>query len=145
MNVWRPRMNKTLLTGIVCGLLLTGCGLPAGRQGRAAPLKKFSESREMFGSVVRLDVCYAAGQEQVLEQTLHEIWSRFEDIHGRLSVYDPTSDMNRINHSFPDAVTVGADTWTLVSDAVYYHQLSGGEFDITVYPLLRLWKESEKA
>ena len=112
---------------------------------RVAPLKKFSESREMFGSVARLDVCYAPGQEQALEQTVAEIWLRFEDIHGRLSVYDPASDMNRINHSFPDAVTVGADTWTLVSDAVYYHQLSGGEFDITIYPLLRLWKESEKA
>ena len=118
-------------------LSLAGCG-------RAALLKKFSESREMFGSVARLDVCYAPGQERALEGVMSEIWLRFEDIHGRLSVYDPASDLNRINHSFPDAVTVGADTWTLISDAVYYHQLSGGEFDITIYPLLRLWKESEK-
>ena len=129
-------MRKDFFIFILVSFLI-GCG-------RAAPLKKFSESREMFGSIARLDVCYAPGQEQVLEQTIAEIWTRFEDIHGRLSVYDPASDMNRINHSFPDAVTVGADTWTLISDAVYYHQLSGGEFDITIYPLLRLWKESEK-
>ena len=137
MNVWRSRMSKVFWAGTLCCLLVIGCG-------RAAPLKKFSESREMFGSVARLDVCYAPGQEQALERTAAEIWLRFEDIHGRLSVYDPASDLNRVNHSFPDAVTVGADTWTLISDAVYYHQLSGGEFDITVYPLLRLWKESEK-
>ncbi|MBI5150278.1 MAG: FAD:protein FMN transferase [Candidatus Omnitrophica bacterium] len=129
-------MFKPLSVGILV-VLLAGCV-------RAAPLKRFSESREMFGSVVRLDVCYAPGQEQVLEQTVAEMWLRFEDIHGRLSVYDPASDMNRINYSFPDAVTVGADTWTLISDAAYYNRLSGGQFDITIYPLLRLWKESEK-
>lgn len=117
-------------------LFLTGCG-------RAAPLKKFSESREMFGSIARLDVCYAPGQARALEETVVGIWTRFEDIHGRLSVYDPASDLNRINHSFPDAVTVGADTWTLINDAVYYNRLSGGQFDITIYPLLRLWKDSE--
>lgn len=137
MNVWRPRMNKVFWTGTLCCLFLAGCG-------RAAPLKKFSGSREMFGSIARLDVCYAPGQEQALGQTVAEIWMRFEDIHGRLSAYDPASDLNRVNHSFPDAVTVGADTWTLISDAAYYHQLSGGEFDITIYPLLRLWKENEK-
>src|SRR3989338_3523342 len=137
MNVWRPRMNKALWAGTLCCLFLVGCGRPA-------PLKKFSESRAMFGSVARLDVCYASGQEQVLEQTIAETWSRFEDIHGRLSVYDPASDLNRVNGSYPDAVTVGADTWTLVNDAVYYSRLSGGEFDITIYPLLRLWKDSEK-
>ena len=118
-------------------MLLIGCG-------RTAPLRKFSESRAMFGSFVRLDVCYAPGQERALEETVAGIWTRFEDIHGRLSVYDPASDLNRVNHSFPDAVMVGADTWTLISDAVYYNRLSGGEFDITIYPLLRLWKESEK-
>ena len=130
-------MNKALWAGTLCCLFLVGCGRPA-------PLKKFSESRAMFGSVARLDVCYASGQEQVLEQTIAETWSRFEDIHGRLSVYDPASDLNRVNGSYPDAVTVGADTWTLVNDAVYYSRLSGGEFDITIYPLLRLWKDSEK-
>ena len=130
-------MNKALWAGTLCCLFLVGCGRPA-------PLKKFSESRAMFGSVARLDVCYAPGQEQALAEVVSGIWLRFEDIHGRLSVYDPASDLTRVNHSFPDAVTVGADTWTLINDAVYYNRLSGGEFDITVYPLLRLWKDSEK-
>ena len=129
-------MNRILLTGILC-VLVAGCG-------QAGPLRKFSETRAMFGSVARLDVCYAPGQERALAEVISGIWTRFEDIHSRLSVYDPAGDLTRVNHSFPDAVTVGADTWTLINDAVYYNRLSGGEFDITVYPLLRLWKDSEK-
>ena len=42
------------------------------------------------------------------------IWARLADIHWRLSVYDPQSDMNRINRSFPDPVAVGADIVTVV-------------------------------
>lgn len=130
-------MNKVFWTGTLCCLFLAGCGRPA-------PLKKFSESREMFGSFVRLDVCYAPARQQALAQAVDEIWLRFEDIHGRLSVYDSASDLNRINHSYPGVVTVGADTWTLLREAVYYHRLSGGEFDVTIFPLLKLWKDGEK-
>ncbi len=131
-------MNRTLLAGVLCGLLLAGCD-------QAVPLKKFSESREMFGSITRLDVCYTPGQEEVLGHTIAQIWLRWQDIHHRLSVYDPESDLNRINRSYPNPVVVGADTWTLISDAVTYHHLSRGEFDITLYPLLKLWKEAEQA
>lgn len=128
--------KNVVVSFLLLGLI--GCG-------RGAPLKKFSESREMFGSAVRLDVCYAPGQEQALEHAVAQIWSRWQDIHGRLSVYDPDSDLNRINRSYPNPVTVGADTWTLISDAVYYNRIAQGEFDITIYPLLKLWKESEKS
>jgi thiamine biosynthesis lipoprotein len=99
---------------------------------------------EFFSSIVSVDVCYDSGQEQALQETVAEIWSRFADIHWRLSVYDPNSDMNRINHSYPDPVTVGADTWLIIKDSVYYNQISLREFDITIYPMLKLWKDSEK-
>lgn len=120
-------------------LLLPGCDAPS-----QVPLKRFTKSGEFFSSVVRLDVCYADGQEEALNQAVDEIWARLADIHWRLSVYDPQSDMNRINHSYPEPVTVGADTWMIIKEAIYYNRISLGEFDITIYPLLRLWKDSEK-
>ncbi|MEI6437383.1 MAG: FAD:protein FMN transferase [Candidatus Omnitrophota bacterium] len=120
-------------------LALSGCYDP----GRV-PLKKFTKSGEFFSSVVRVDVCYATGQEEALNQAVDEIWARLADIHWRLSVYDPQSDMNRINHSYPDPVTVGADTWMIIKDSTYYNRISLGQFDITIYPMLKLWKESEK-
>jgi thiamine biosynthesis lipoprotein len=129
-------MNRVLAVWILY-LSLAGCA------GPGTP-KRFSESRDFFASIVRLDVCYAPGQKEALELAVAEIWERFADIHGRLSVYDPQSDLSRVNQSYPDAVAVGADTWAILRESVYYNRLSGGEFDVTVYPLLRLWKESEK-
>ena len=132
-------MPKKLIIFLISVWLITGCA----KQERPA-LKKFSKSGDFFGSIVRVDVCYEPRQQQALEEAVDEIWLRFADIHGRLSIYDPASDLNRINHSYPKAVTVGPDTWTIISDSFYYNRLSRGEFDITIYPLLKLWKESEK-
>lgn len=129
-------MNRFFLTWILC-LLLSGCA------GPGTP-KRFSESKEFFASVVRLDVCYAPNQKEALDLAVAEIWERFADIHSRLSVYDPQSDLSRVNQSYPDAVTVGADAWTILRASLYYNRLSNGEFDVTIGPLLRLWKESEK-
>ncbi len=129
-------MNRFLLTWTLC-LSLAGCA------GPGTP-KRFSESRDFFASVVRLDVCYAPNQKEALDLAIAEVWARFADIHNRLSVYDPQSDLSRVNRSYPDAVTVGADTWTILRESVYYNRLSGGEFDVTIGPLLRVWKESEK-
>ncbi len=128
---------KILLVFIA--IIHLGCSQP-----NKAQLKKFTKSGDFFSSIIRMDVCYTPGQEVALNSAIDEIWVRFADIHWRLSVYDPNSDMNRINRSYPDAVTVGADTWMIINEAVYYNRLSFGEFDITIYPLLKLWKESEK-
>ncbi|MBF0387393.1 MAG: FAD:protein FMN transferase [Candidatus Omnitrophica bacterium] len=133
-------MGRNILVLFMILLLAAGgCSRPG-----PAPLKKFTRTGEFFSSSVRLDVCYADGQEEALRQAVDEIWARLADIHWRLSVYDPQSDLNRINRSYPDPVTVGADTWLLIKDAVYYNQASLGEFDITIYPLLKLWKDGEK-
>lgn len=124
------------MTWILC-LSMVGCA------GPGTP-KRFSESKEFFASIVRMDVCYTPTQKEALNLAVMEIWGRFADIHSRLSVYDPQSDLSRVNQSYPDAVTVGADTWTILKESLYYNRLSNGEFDVTIGPLLGLWKENEK-
>jgi thiamine biosynthesis lipoprotein len=130
---------KSLLSLILPLLLVFGCTpTPHTKQ------KHFSKSGQFFGSIMKVDVCYNENQSQALNQAIDAIWSRFADIHWRLSTYDPDSDMNRINHSLSQPVTVGADTYGLIKDSLYYHQFSDQEFDITVYPLIKLWKTAQK-
>lgn len=130
---------KTIVSLALTLLLLGGCA-PAPK----TQLKKFTKSGQFFGSVIKIDVCYNENQSTALEKAVDAVWSRFADIHWRLSVYDPASDLNRINSSFPQAVAVGADTYGLIKNALYYHKFSDGEFDITIYPLLKLWKTAQK-
>ena len=127
-------------TCILLPIFFFGCAHPSSQPA----LKKHTQIGEFFGSVVQVDVCYGEREEDRVRQALAGVWDRFEDIHGRMSVYDPKSDMNKVNGSYPEPVAVGADTYGLIRDAVGYHGLSQGVFDITVYPLIAVWKESGK-
>lgn len=129
------RLMKLVSVPIFC-VVLAGCG-------RSAPeVHQYTRVDEFFGAVVKVDVCYRDEEESRLQEALDEVWIRFADIHSRMSVYDPESDINKINRAYEESVEVGADTYGLIREALDYHRISHGAFDITVGPLIALWKES---
>ena|SRR3989338_4840524 len=130
-------MQKKLFFILLC-VLIVGCGRPH------QPLNQLTKIDEFFGAVVKVDVCYETRQGEALTKALDEVWARFADIHRRMSVYDKDSDINRINNSYPQSAQVQADTYALIKDSMDYYQISEGVFDISIGPLLSLWKESEK-
>lgn len=95
-------------------------------------------------TTVKLDVCYDQSQELQLKKALGEVWKRIEDISWRINVYDQRSDVRRINTAYPNPATVGSDTYQLIKDSLEYNRLTFGVFDITVWPLIKLWKDSEQ-
>lgn len=113
--------------------------------GKALVDSKFTRVGDFFGAYVKIDVCETEDRRETVEQALDDIWDRFADIHWRLSVYDPNSDLNKINsQAYTDTVKVGEDTYQLIKNSIEYHKISNGVFDITIYPLIKLWKENEK-
>lgn len=132
-------MRIFLRQSFILLLVTLGCTLPS-----APKQNHLSKSGQFFGSVIKIDVCYNENQKKDLDNAVDALWTRFADIHWRLSVYDPLSDINRINHSSSEPISVGADTYGLIKDALHYHAFSSGEFDITIYPLLALWKTAQK-
>lgn len=61
-----------------------------------------------------------------------------EDVNRTMSVYLPDSEISRLNHS-RDPVAIGPRTRTMLETARHYTRLSGGAFDPTAMPLIRLW------
>lgn len=131
-------MSKRLFLLILTVFIILGCS-----KKPAAPLKH-TQTGLFFGGIVKMEVCYDQNQSIEIDQAIKEIWARFADIHWRLSIYDPQSDINKINHSYPRTVTVGADTYGLIKRSIEYHKFSDKVFDITIYPLLKVWKDSEQ-
>lgn len=65
-----------------------------------------------------------------------------EEIHAleaRFSVTREGSDASCINAAGGGAVRVGADTLSLLQTARAVSELTGGAFDVTVYPLVEAW------
>ena len=60
---------------------------------------------------------------------------------GLMSNYDPTSALSNLNRSAHfQATTVPSDLYRVIEEAVRYSRLSGGKFDISIAPLVNLWK-----
>lgn len=63
---------------------------------------------------------------------------RLDDL---MSNYDPKSALSNLNRSAHfQATTVPSDLYRVIEEAVRYSRLSGGKFDISVAPLVNLWK-----
>ena len=72
-----------------------------------------------------------------IDQALAEIL-RLDEV---MSNYKPESELSRLNRNGHfHAVTVSPDLYRVVRETLLYSRLSDGKFDITVAPLVDLWK-----
>jgi len=119
-------------------LCLGGCG------GLGKDAKKYRETKMLMGTIVQIDCCSQEQQSKDIERVYKEVWKRLEEISWRMYVFDEKSDVSKINYSDGIPVEVEADTYQLLKDSVYFSKLTHGAFDITVWPLIKLWKDSAK-
>jgi len=97
----------------------------------------------LMGTIVQLDVC--RGEEDALktEEAYKDAWERLEDISWRMNVLDERSDVAKVNNSNLAPVSIKADTYHVLKESIYFFYATRGTFDITVWPLIQLWRESE--
>jgi thiamine biosynthesis lipoprotein len=66
--------------------------------------------------------------------------NRIHEIENRMSITIENSDVARINaNAGIKSVKVYEDTFQVIKKALYYSKLTNGKFDITIYPIARLW------
>jgi thiamine biosynthesis lipoprotein len=92
-------------------------------------------SEFVLGTVCTVNL-YDQGRSRIYD----EIFSRFREIEGRMSVTLPGTELDRINaNAGTGPVAVHADVFEVIELAIRYAELSGGAFDPTVGPLVALW------
>lgn len=74
------------------------------------------------------------------ERVIAEAFQLLRQIDAKLNRHIQTSEVSRINQEgFARPPAVSAETFTLIQSSVELFQKSGGAFDITLLPLLKLW------
>lgn len=112
-------------------LFLNGCIVP--RQMISA-----EATYESMGTI--LTITAYAENEGTAKNAIAAAHQEIERINGLMSVWDsnsPLSILNRTAASHP--VTTDAETFALIKTALKYSDLTGGMYDITAGPLIRLW------
>jgi thiamine biosynthesis lipoprotein len=128
------RWNKAVPAGAVLLVVVAAQAWPSVHSGQLVYKKKY-----VMGTVFEI-AAYGPSPSRMtraIEQAFNEV-IRLDHV---MSDYIPGSDLNRINRTAHfRAEPVPADLYKVIQQSLVYSRLSGGEFDITVGPLARLWK-----
>src|SRR5688572_4525370 len=148
------RGSPRLIRNTALAVLLFACVLAGGCQGRGqdqregqspAPLRKFEFVQPKWGSGFRI-VMYAADQ-QTADAAAAAAFARVDEMTPALSDYDPKSELSRLSQRtgegpMVEPVAVSEDLFRLLQAGVEASKLTGGAFDVTVGPSVRLWRRS---
>lgn len=74
------------------------------------------------------------------ERILDRAFGLLREIDAKMSHYRETSEISRINRlGYGEPQEVSPETFQVVEASVKFYEKSGGAFDITVLPLVKLW------
>lgn len=132
-TLWRIRM-RDLSVAILLVLTLAAETKP----------ERFEFSRVEMAVPIRI-VVYAPN-EGIAKSATKAAFARFRKLNTVMSDYDPTSEVRRLSATSGSgqAIRVGDDLWRVLSRSQQLAGQSGGAFDVTVGPLVRLWRRARR-
>ena len=119
-------------------LVLATLAVTSTAQSSAKPILVYKQ-KYVMGTVFEI-AAYAESRETASTaiDEAFEVIVRMDDL---MSNYKPESALSRLNRSAHfQTQQVPPDLYRAIQQAVNFSKLSGGKFDITVAPLINLWK-----
>ena len=120
-------MKKILLSVLILLLFTAGCSPAAGEAGESSSIYLTA-----MDTVMKL-TAYGPHRQEALEQAKAEI----ERLDTALSIGNPDSEISRLNAT--GSAVLSPDTAALLGRAMELNRDTEGLFDVTVYPLVKLW------
>ncbi|MBW2270940.1 MAG: FAD:protein FMN transferase [Deltaproteobacteria bacterium] len=125
---------QRLASLLVAGALALACAGPP-------PPVVVSDGRYVMGTV--LEITLVAPDEVLGREALGALFELAGDLDAMLSVYAPQSELSQLNATAGgEPRRVSPELARLLARSVEYSALSGGSFDVTVGPLIALWKRA---
>ncbi len=125
---------------VILGYLITAAGSCPGE------LARFEFESKHMGTTFRI-VLYAA-DEATAKKAANAAFARVAELDGIMSDYKPNSELNRLCKAFAkdigEPVKVSDDLFFVLQRAEELSKKSDGAFDITVGPVVQLWRHARR-
>ena len=124
------RWMAVLITSLVCS-----CSRAQGSDHQTLVYQK----KYIMGTVFEI-AAYSRSSEQA-SVAIERAFQEMVRLEGLMSNYSSESALTHLNQSAHfHTETVPPDLYSVIQQALQFSKLSGGKFDITVAPLVNLWK-----
>ncbi|MFO0795682.1 MAG: FAD:protein FMN transferase [Candidatus Brocadiaceae bacterium] len=101
-------------------------------------LKLLKQTRMIMGTFAEVSIY--SNDERLAGKAIDEALNEMERMDRIMSNYKSDSELSQINKIAPKLSTpCGAELLDVVEQSIYYSEMSGGAFDITVSPIVNLW------
>lgn len=130
MRLKNNKLLKIALFSIIFSAFILGC----------SPLKNhtkpFTRSNFLLGTIIDITM-YDSKDEKII----YEAFDRISEIENKMTINKgDTSEIIKLNEaSGLHEVSLSPDTFFVLERGKYYSELSGGKFDITIGPIVKLW------
>ncbi len=117
---------------------------PCQAEPPASQLRRFEFQRTLMG--VPFAVAFYAPDEASANKAIAAVWTRIEHLNSLMSDYDSTSELMRLcRDSGPGKpIVVSSELFRVLSKSVEVSELSDGAFDVSVGPLIKLWRRARR-
>lgn len=108
------------------------------------PVQLDSGYRPVMGTVAH--IVAVAPDVPTAQRAIEAGFDTLERIEKMMSDYDPHSELSALNRqAFDKPVAVSEELFEVISAAVEVSRLSQGAFDITIAPVVQLWRRAKQA
>jgi thiamine biosynthesis lipoprotein len=129
--------HRVSTIAVVCFILLFAL------LGAARGEQRFEAVEPHMGTLVRIKV-FAADQQQA-RQAFRAAFDRIAQLDSILSDYQPESELNRLCRAAAgQPVPVSEDLLRVLAASQDLAAQTGGAFDVTLGPVIRLWRQAQK-
>lgn len=105
-------------------------------------LQRFVYEKAEMGLPFRITL-YAADEAKA-QAAANAAFERIAQLNSVLSDYDPESEISRLSRTYNQDVALSTDLWNVLERAQAMAKRSDGAFDVTVGPLVNLWRRARR-
>jgi thiamine biosynthesis lipoprotein len=131
-----------------CALLAAafagGCASREAAVQTDAAWERYEFTRPQMGVPFRIVVW--STNEPIAQKAAGAAFARVAELNAALSDYDPDSEINRLTRETPvgEPARVSDDVWVVLSRSQQLARATDGAFDVTVGPLVNLWRRARR-
>jgi len=112
--------------------------------GNRELLHRYESVEPHMGTLVKITV-YTSGEDEA-RRAFRAGFDRIGDLDAVLSDYKPDSGLSRLTRTaVRTPVAVSRDLFTVLSASQDLAEQTNGAFDVTIGPVIRLWREARRA
>lgn len=104
--------------------------------------ERFEYAHQQMGTQIRL-VFFTSDKEKA-NSIASKAFDRIDELNKKLSDYIVTSELNSLTKQHKKEVVVSNDLFRILKKSVEISEITKGAFDISVGPLIQLWRKTRK-